>query len=291
MTKALQELQKELSSASIAIQMDVIEEWWRLKTDFARSIEMGSVYGFFKLSNYPSIIALFKNAVKTGNQQLTKLFFAAKLIDMESLVAGLYPEAVNDKAKDSLFFIGMTALHRNDPLLLDLSFASILESELPSIIAAFKELHIPTLERIDKALAEKLLVYLANKKYLDLSAEASAFPEERRYQQALLLQITDFLLNRQELPESQVKFLQEYNNMDLFDYLIGVIKADHTPDKINTLLDSHYLKNTLEELKLQELNTFFYTVRLKPLLESYKKNLLITQLCYSIKSNLVCLRN
>lgn len=286
MNKVLNELQIQLlNSADESIKLDVFEEWMRLKADFAISIEIGSDYAPFRLSNYPYIAALFENIVEVGNQQLIKLFFNAKLIDMESLMAGLYPEAVHDKAEDSVFFKCISYdFDRKLPVFLDVCFEQVLESELPNTISSFKELHIPTIERLDRDLSEKLLVYLANKKFLDLIAEVAAFPEEKRNQQALLLQISSLLFNQQALSENQINFLKKFNNSELLNYFTNIINDNNTRlDEINNLLDSPSLREIFSEQNLLKLVKLFYTNRIQPRLENDEKNLLI----FAKKSDLI----
>lgn len=275
MSISLYELKEQLLSQGVT-NLDAFEgEWMSLQADF-ESTESGSVHGRFKLSAYPYTAILFKNAVETGNQVLYKLFFEAKLVDMEALIASLYPEAVNDQIRDSLFYICVAYdMDRKDPMFLDLCFEGVPESELPQVIQSFKELHIPTLERVNEVLAQKILVYLANEKYLDLESEIISAPAEKRWQRAFLSQIIDCMFHQQELSERQVNFLKQYNRDDFIDYLTIAINADgHTLDEIANLLDNSSLQEILGQQQCQELDAICYRVHLGPSMEFYQKNLL-----------------
>ncbi|MEN9450598.1 MAG: hypothetical protein RJA83_1216, partial [Pseudomonadota bacterium] len=275
MSISLYELKEQLLSKGVT-NLDAFEgEWMRLQADF-ESTESGSVHGRFKLSAYPYTTIIFKKAVETGNQVLYKLFFEAKLVDMEALIASLYPEAVNDQIRDSLFYICVADdMGRKDSMFLDLCFEGVPKSELPHVIQSFKELHIPTLEKVNEVLAQKILVYLANKKYLDLESEIISAPAEKRWQRACLSQIIDCMLHQQELSERQVNFLKQYNRDDFIDYLTIAINGDgHTLDEIANLLDNSSLQATLDQQQCQDINAFFYRTRLKPSMDCYQKNLL-----------------
>jgi Ankyrin repeat len=235
--------------------------WNRLEeAEFIRESKSEDMAICFSDFSSNSIQSVFQKLIERKNENIAKLFFHAKLIDIGNLLDNfLYPK--RGSAKDSLFYNYISyGIEKKNETFLNLLFSQIPESQRVDFIELFQTECLDYLEKINHPLAREVLAYLKHKNYLNLELGYTAFCTASRsnllLQEEYSVQIFYLLMRGKALSVSQAHFLKNCPTSLLISSF-KILVDRHAINEVRNLISSDIAREKLGE-QCEVIDEFFY---------------------------------
>ncbi|MCZ6913706.1 MAG: ankyrin repeat domain-containing protein [Rickettsia endosymbiont of Ixodes persulcatus] len=244
--------------------------WNRLeKAGFIKEAKR-SVTEYFNIFFGP-INFVFEKLIKTKDENITKLFFDSKLMDLDNLLNNfLYPK--QGTAENSLFYkyISYGIENKNE------TFLNVLFNQIPkacqlSFMELFKTDYINCLAKINHFLALKVLIYLKQKNHLSLE-QGTITPKSNLLLQAeYAIQILYSLMQDTALSPLETDSLKNCAP-ELLTNLFQILVRQHPIYEVRNLLNADIFREKMSA-QCEEMDQIFYVIYLEKIIFCYQKEL------------------